>query len=137
MAGKGPPPKQQRSRARDELPTTQLPRKAVRSPAMPPGRWSAATKAWWKTWAESEQAGNFIGTDWQRLTMLVPLVDAYHQAPSPALMTELRMNESKLGATPEDRLRLRWDLKPPDESPPTRLDTYANLRKRREAEGRP
>jgi hypothetical protein len=45
--------------------------------------------------------------------MLAPLVDEYFRAPTKELLAEIRLNEAKLGATPEDRQRLRWKIDPP------------------------
>jgi hypothetical protein len=50
--------------------------------------------------------------------MLAPLVDAYFKEPTRNLFAEIRLNEAKLGATPEDRLRLSWRLDAsPDDAP--------------------
>ena len=80
---------------------------------MPAGKWSEATKSWWKTWATSEQAARFTPTAWQRLRMLLPLVEQYNEAPSRLLLYEIARHESKLGATPEDMIRLGWKLDGP------------------------
>jgi hypothetical protein len=81
------------------------------------------TRSWYETWCTSPQASTFAATDWMRLHMLAPLVDAYWQKPSKDLMAEIRQNESKLGATGEDRQRLRMKLeqpKPPETEKPAR-----------------
>jgi hypothetical protein len=77
---------------------------------MPTGQWSDGTKAWWTTWATSEQAANFTPTAWLRLSMLMALVEEFYQVPNRHLMAEIRMNESKLGSTPEDLARLGWKI---------------------------
>lgn len=74
--------------------------------------YSARTLAWYETWATSPQASQFVATDWQRLHMLAPLVEAYFRNPTKDLMAEIRQNESKLGATSEDRQRLRMKIDP-------------------------
>jgi hypothetical protein len=74
------------------------------------GSFSEETRRWYATWAGSPQASMFTGTDWQRLAMLAPLVDAYFAEPTKELLGEIRLNEALLGATPVDRLRLRWKL---------------------------
>lgn len=81
--------------------------------------YSFATIEWYETWAKAEQASQFTGTDWQRLRMLAPLVELYFTNPTKDLMAEIRQNESKLGATAEDRQRLRWKIAPSegDEEP--------------------
>lgn len=114
MAGRGPPPKdpekrQRRNKAPDveELPAVH----AVTAPPLPNrSKYLAGTRHWYDTWASSPQAAGFGVTDWQRLHMLAALVDAYWREPSKELMGEIRLNESKLGATVEDRFRVRWRL---------------------------
>lgn len=99
----------------------------VEAPALP-GRWPAAVKNWYETWCSSPQAQTFTVTDWQRLHMLAPLVDRYFKMPDKALMAEIRLNESLLGATHADRLRARIKVeKPPPEGVPagvTAIQTY-------------
>lgn len=71
------------------------------------------TVEWYRTWQASPQAQQFVGTDWQRLAMLAPLVDRYFLDPTTSLLAEIRLSESLLGATVADRLRLRTEVKPP------------------------
>lgn len=78
------------------------------------GSYLLQTFAWYETWVESDNASQFSALDWQRLQMLAPLVDLYFTSPTKDLMAEIRQNESKLGATAEDRQRLRWKSKAPD-----------------------
>jgi hypothetical protein len=87
---------------------------------MPVGDWLPATRSWWGVWVASEQAAHFTMTSWQRLTMLVPLVDQYWREPSRSTLAEIRQNESKLGATPEDLMRLRWRIEKPPAPPSTK-----------------
>lgn len=68
--------------------------------------WSPFVRGWWETWRRSPQAQTFVVTDWQRLRMLAPLVEAYVSGDL-KVMTEIRLNESLLGATHADRLRNR------------------------------
>jgi hypothetical protein len=70
----------------------------------------AETRRWYATWASSPQSSQFLATDWQRLHMLARLVDLFFREPSSRMLAEIRLNEAKLGGTPEDRLRLRWRL---------------------------
>jgi hypothetical protein len=53
------------------------------------------------------QAALFEATDWGRLAMLAPIVEAYYRRPSAAALGEIRMSEERLGATIVDRLRAR------------------------------
>lgn len=63
------------------------------------------TVAWFETWRRSPQAAVFEATDWLRLATLAPIVDAYWRRPSAAALSEIRMNEERLGATVVDRMR--------------------------------
>lgn len=117
----GPPPKENRRRrnadayAGQEVTVAQA--GAVEAPPLP-GRQSAAVKRWYETWCSSPQAQTFTVTDWQRLHMLAPLVARYFRMPDKALMAEIRLNESLLGATHADRLRARIKVeKQPTEVP--------------------
>ena len=83
------------------------------------------TCRWWDTFANSPQAVSFTATDWEVLLMIVPVVDEYWRNPEPKTLGELRLQLAKFGATPEDRLRLRWTIKPPEpkgEAPSARKD---------------
>lgn len=110
--GRGPAPKAERSRSRDTAERMVLPHTGpVGTPELPDAdRFGARTLAWYDTWRTSPQASQFTATDWLRLHMLAPLVDSYFARPNTKVLAEVRLNEAKLGATPEDRLRLRWDI---------------------------
>jgi hypothetical protein len=109
MAGNGPPPAENRRRRNaDTYSEGQVVIAAptvveVRGPACASGTWLPATKEWYETWRRAPQAVVFVDTDWQRLRMLLPLVDRYYRRPSPIA----RLNESLLGATHVDRLKAR------------------------------
>jgi len=113
VAGVGPPPKPNAVR-RNKVDTShlevehyvpdRLKKLAKRS------TYSAATLMWWDTWAHSEQARFFSPTDWLRLQMLAPLVEAYFRRPGHNALAEIRQNESLLGATIVDRMRLRMRI---------------------------
>ena len=66
-----------------------------------------AVERWWETWRRAPQAEAFLPTDWQRLTMLAPLVASYFDRPHHMKLAEIRQSESLLGATHVDRLRAR------------------------------
>ncbi|MEO3860135.1 hypothetical protein [Acrocarpospora sp. B8E8] len=85
--------------------------------------YSVATQRWWDTWVDSEQSESFRATDWQRLQMLAPLVEAYFRRPGHNALAEIRQNESLLGATVTDRMRLRMNKAEPkkDEGKPDTL----------------
>ncbi|MEV2279189.1 hypothetical protein AB0I72_26770 [Nocardiopsis sp. NPDC049922] len=77
--------------------------------------YSTAVHRWWDTWAESPQAELFLSSDWERLQMLAPLVQAYWEEPKTSILAEIRLNEERLGATIRDRQSLRMTLKSPQE----------------------
>ncbi|MEV4281364.1 hypothetical protein [Actinoplanes xinjiangensis] len=60
----------------------------------------------------NRQAAVFEGTDWLRLATLAPIVEAYWRRPSAAELSEIRMNEERLGATVVDRMRIEDDAEP-------------------------
>jgi len=115
MAGRGPAPKDPEKRIRRNAApdVTDIPKtaRARRAPKLPPKdgdeTWHPATVRWYQVWRRSPQASTFTTTDWQRLHMMAPLVDEYFHEPKTALLAEIRLNEAKLGATPEDRQRLK------------------------------
>jgi hypothetical protein len=114
MAGRGPAPKVERSRARDTKPMVSLAPPAD-SPALPSRpdeeEWLPERLSWYEAWRTSPQASQFTATEWQRLYHIALLVDEFHDKPQTQLLSEIRLNETLLGATPLDRLRLRWDVK--------------------------
>ncbi len=135
MAGMGPPPAENRVRRNADTfgsdRTTVVADGRMRGPALK-GEYAAATREWWNTWRKSAQAQTFAPTDWQRLKMLLPLVEAFHTTSDPQLMvkllTEIRQSESLLGATPMDRLRGRVSVQqapPPARRKPAAPDPAA------------
>jgi hypothetical protein len=133
MGSRGLPPKDPSKRQRRNKPPQleELPDPDdVEAPPLPRrpagGRWEPAARRWYDTWARSPQAAAFGATDWGRLQMLAPVVDAYWREvrkdePSSTVMVrllgEIRLNEAKLGATVEDRRRLHWKLPEADQAP--------------------
>ena len=122
MAGHGPAPKSPDERARrniDPIPLVKLHAdKHLRGPALPidltspdgtPIRWPAATRRWWDNWRRSPQAQIFTATDWDALTEAALLHRALVSG-NPRAAAELRLRVAKLGATPEDRARLRLGI---------------------------
>lgn len=109
MAGRGPAPAENRRRRNaDTYADAQhvvVDDGTVLGPE-PDESWSSLVIDWYETWRRSPQAKTFVGTDWQRLRMLAPTVEAYVAGDLKA-MTEIRLNESLLGATHADRLRNR------------------------------
>jgi|SRR5690606_23459464 len=72
--------------------------------------WHPAVVRWYETWRRSPQAQAFEETDWSRLGLLAPLVENYVKRPSAAALSEIRMNEERLGATVVDRIRARMSI---------------------------
>jgi hypothetical protein len=115
MAIPGPKPKDASKRARanaETFPTVELnhdqaPKKARSLPGA--SKLTAATRRRWRTWATSPQAALFLETDWLVLERLAKLWDAFERG-DVGVAGEIRLTEAKLGATTEDRLRLRWRL---------------------------
>lgn len=79
--------------------------------------WHPLTLRWYDTWRRSPQAQLFLETDWSRLLMLAPYVESCNTAlkPSAATLSEIRMNEERLGATVVDRMRARIRVTAPDD----------------------
>jgi predicted acyl esterase len=77
-----------------------------RGPALV-GAYSQDTFEWYATWRAAPQAQLFASTDWSRLKVLASMVDAYFTKPSAAALSEIRLNEERLGATYTDRLRAK------------------------------
>jgi len=91
----------------------------------------ARTREWYRTWESAPQTQVFTPTDWQRLRVMVPLVDQYFRHPSASLMAEIRQNESLMGATHADRLRARMKVeKAAPEEVPEGVPSLAEYRER-------
>ena len=148
MGARGPAPKDPEKRRRrnkpkvDEITTLSASEHSVDKPPMPSSyrvdgegvKPLAATRDWWATWETSPQAAVFVATDWQRLAMLVPVVDQYFRTGDIDFLKELRLQEQKLGATPEDRQRLKWRVEPKaaDPSPPDESASVSSIEERRQ-----
>jgi hypothetical protein len=72
--------------------------------------WSAPVEIWFEDWRRMPQARDFLRTDWRRLAMIAPLVQKMQDSPGAAAMSEIRMNEERLGATVVDRMRARMAI---------------------------
>lgn len=117
-------PKPDDQRRRRNAPThgeTVLPRDGeIRGPeltALTSRTFSEDTLAWFDDWRQSPQAAVFELTDWRRLALLAPIVESYLRRPSAAALSEIRMNEERLGATVVDRMRARMRIEEIDETP--------------------
>lgn len=136
MAGRGPAPKGRNARERD---TKRLhgdktilspdPYQGP-SPDLPRGRWLKRTRQWYEVWRHAPQAAMFGPTEWEFLAATAYVADRLFRG-EVAAAAELRLREAKLGATPEDRLRLRIGFDTPEvggQSAPTREDRRQRLR---------
>ena len=145
MAGRGPLPKSQRQRQRDQrrrdAEFRSVPRDGIlRGPTIQEatGRndWPTPVVAWWDAWRAAPQAALFEVTDWQAL---VVLADVRLRAlnGSTAAATELRMAQAQLGSTWGDRLRMRIKIDdPPSDEAEPEPDKTAELRARMAAPGK-
>ena len=111
MGFRGPIPTGHRSRERDQR--RQDARRIVlrpdgcqRGPDLPESHdWPERTRHWWQTWRMSAQAQLFEDTDWDYL-LCAALLHAEFSRGNTRIADELRLWESKLGATPADLARL-------------------------------
>lgn len=139
MAGYGPPPSENKRRTNkdefEEQAVTVADDGAVHGPELPHEvLYTPRTVDWYETWRRAPQAAAFVGTDWQRLQMLAPLVDEYFLEPSTKLLAEIRLNESLLGATHVDRMRGRIKVeqpRPQSPSAPAGVADMTEARRRR------
>lgn len=135
MAGRGPAPKEPEKRrrgARDGNAQTVLSADGeLRGPELPAlrssgGVWPDVTRRWWDTYRRSPQAQVWTETDWQSHLVTADLHAAYwSDEGGTKFAPELRLREARMGATYEDRLRLRLRVVEPDAGP--RLAPVADL----------
>lgn len=127
MGGKGPAPKERRTRERDTVKRVTLSADGLkRGFALPQLRvidpetmatkvipWHPRTVAWWNHWRESPQAVRMLTEpDWD---FLLETARLHHQfwSGDMSVAGELRLRVAKFGATPEDRLRLQLEIATP------------------------
>jgi hypothetical protein len=125
MAGRGPAPKETRSRERDqrrrdEQLTVVQPDGKMHGPELPEAlAWPDATVQWWLTWRQSAQAQKFTDTDWSFL-LDTAVLHAEFWLGDRSVAAELRLRAAKFGATPEDRARLKLEVGTPAHVPAAR-----------------
>lgn len=135
MAGRGPAPKDTRSRARDqkrleETLTIVAADGTLHGPKLPEGfEWPATTTTWWETWRLSPQAKTFTDTDWSFLVDTA-VMHAEFWLGNRSLAAELRLRVAKFGATPEDRMRLKIAVGEPAGPAKPKLQTKATANRR-------
>lgn len=119
MGSRGPAPKANAQRRNKHEYATEIPKEAQKGRPLPrtlPVD-TAKAKEFWKTWSQSPQATTWLETDWVELEIVTKLVDEFYKGDS-KLAGEIRQRTAKLGATVEDRARLRmsFEKKPEDGS---------------------
>ena len=119
MAGMGPAPKAPGRRARRNADTVQgvvLRFERGIAPDLPEDfPWPDATLRWWDIWKNSPHAEHFTQITWETL-LTTALIHADVWAGNLDRAPELRLRESKYGATPEDMARLRMTMAEADEA---------------------
>lgn len=146
MAGRGPAPKDPGSRARrnkDPQALRVFTATPVEQPPLPPlflpdedGKrrrvaWPEATKQWWRTWGAEPMAADFRPTDWDFLLDTALIHAKVWGEGELKLLPELRLRVSKMGATTEDRARLRIAYAAADEADEKRTRSKASSARER------
>jgi hypothetical protein len=90
--------------AQPPLPVLYVPGKAGRKVRF---AWPAATKRWWANWGSEPLSEYFRPTDWDFLADTALIHARVWGAGDLSMMNELRLRVAKMGATAEDRARLR------------------------------
>lgn len=149
MAGRGPAPKEPSKRARTNADPHGL-RVYTADPAAQPELpefdvqvevdgamistkfvWPEATRRWWATWGAEPMAQDFTATDWDFLLDTALLHAKVWGAGDLKLLPELRLRVAKMGATSEDRARLRIAYAAADEADEKRTRPKGSARDRR------
>lgn len=91
-------------------------------PELPDGNWCKRTREWWDTWRTAPQAKLLTPTDWETMFEAALI---HHEIWRPRhdkplghvnmvnLLSELRRRVAAFGATHEDRVKLRIQIKNP------------------------
>ena len=93
--------------------------------------WPEATRRWWATWGAEPMAQDFTATDWDFLLDTALLHAKVWGAGDLKLLSELRLRVAKMGATTEDRARLRIAYAAADEADEKRTRPKGSARDRR------
>lgn len=149
MAGRGPQPKDPSKRARtnsDPMGLRVYTAEPVVQPELPEfdvqveadGQllaqrfvWPEATRRWWAVWGDEPMARDFTATDWDFLLDTALLHAKVWGFGDLKLLPELRLRVAKMGATSEDRARLRITYAQADEAETKRSKAEASTRSRR------
>jgi len=144
MPGRGPSPKDPDKRARrnaDPVASRTLPLVRSNAPTLPKDvlpagiDWHPAVKRWWDAWRRSPLAADFTEVEWQEMLATAVLYHDFYSGDR-KLAGELRLRMAKVGATSEDRARLRIvlaDASAKEEKEPANPSAarqrYANVRR--------
>lgn len=141
MAGRGPAPKDPSKRARtnsDPMGMRVYTADRVTQPDLPeltvagePWVWPEATRQWWATWGAEPLARDFAATDWDFLLDTALIHAKVWGDGDLKLLPELRLRVAKMGATGEDRARLRITYAQADEADEKRARPKGSSRERR------
>lgn len=93
--------------------------------------WPEATRRWWATWGAEPMAADFTATDWDFLLDTALLHAKVWGHGDLKLLPELRLRVAKMGATQEDRARLRITYAAADEADEKRSRPTSSARERR------
>lgn len=93
--------------------------------------WPEATRRWWLVWGSEPMAQDFTATDWDFLLDTALLHAKVWGKGDLKLLPELRLRVAKMGATSEDRARLRITYAQADEAETKRSKASAPARSRR------
>jgi len=128
VAINGPAPKARGDRERRNAPTfsdTKIVADGkLRGPRLPRDYdWCERTREWWETWRRSGNAMVMSDTDWEHLLETALLHNMLWSPKNPTskfgavsatqLAAEIRQRVTKLGATIEDRMKLRMSITTP------------------------
>lgn len=93
--------------------------------------WPDATRRWWDTWGAEPMAQDFTATDWDFLLDSALIHARVWGEGELKLLPELRLRVAKMGATGEDRARLRITYAAADEADEKRGRPKGSSRDRR------
>lgn len=93
--------------------------------------WPDATRRWWQTWGDEPMAEDFTATDWDFLLDTALLHARVWGEGDLKLLPELRLRVAKMGATGEDRARLRITYAAADEAEKKNQSPGGSARDRR------
>jgi hypothetical protein len=120
MGSRGPAPKDPSERIRRNI---TVPIATVASDGLERGselpddyEWPPQTRQWWQHWRESPQSQTFLATDWDYL-LDTAVLHADFWLGDHSNANELRQRLAKLGATVEDRARMKLEVAEPGGRP--------------------